>query len=460
MEGLNTMVAGCLPDIFALWTVASPTAFAAASIGVGPRAVCAIVANVMSRSQNVASAAFNKVAASLFRRARVAGRFGPFPLPKLCIIDRGHGNIPDGFVDSCLRCAKKSRMRVEGTSGMRCVRDSRAAAAADPNPLFEFVASYVARRHTRSLTCDVIKRCGHTLRRLTVPWFAAGGAVDLECAVSECRVIEALDISQTTISFSSWAHLGSTLHTLSVPVPSVTFRELTDHMPALRVLCVHMSQPAAHDGFVDVVSRLRSLEVHAYFLASLQVTDWPPAFPSLEELVWRSGKEERVLAAEILRRAPSLRSVSVPHAAALSAVQDEGYPARTFDVPPALLLLVRALTLTDVAEGGAALAQILAAAPAVTSLTLRCASDDMLWRALDAAWALAKRAPGEGVSSRVRRLRLDTDRDGYDAETRRELAGRVVRLFPRVRVAFCGSMTDYLTGRACESSTIGIFPLD
>jgi hypothetical protein len=101
----NTMVAGCLPDIFALWTVASPTAFAAASIGVGPRAVCPIIASVMSQSQNAAPAAFNKVAASLFRRAHVAGRFGPFPLPKLCIIDRGHGNIPDGFVESCLRCA-------------------------------------------------------------------------------------------------------------------------------------------------------------------------------------------------------------------------------------------------------------------------------------------------------------------------------------------------------------------
>jgi hypothetical protein len=195
-----------------------------------------------------------------------------------------------------------------------------------------------------------------------------------------------------------------------------------------------------------------------FMWASLKVTNWPAAFPNLEELVWRLGNgEDLVVVAEILRRAPSLRSASVPHAAALMAVQ-KGSLVHAADFPP--LLHVRALTLTEVAEGGAALAPILAAAPAVTSLTLRCASVDTLWRALDVAFAPAKGAAGKGVSSRVRRLRLDTDRHGYTAETRRQLAGRVVRLFPRVRVAFCGDITDCITGRDNESSIITIFPLD
>jgi hypothetical protein len=327
--------------------------------------------------------------------------------------------------------------------------------------MYEFVASYVARGRTRSLTCGVIKRHSGTLRRLTVPMFAAGGAAEPERAVSECRVLEALDISQTTISFSSWAHLGLTLHTLSVHVPAVTFRMLADHMPALRVLCVYMNQPVAHDGFVDVLSRLRSLEVHVYFVASWSVTDWPATFPYLEELVWKSGKEEDVGAAvEILSRAPFLRSASVPHVAALTAVQEGSIVC--VDVPPALLLYVHALTLTEVAEDGAGLAQILAAAPAVTSLTLRCASDDTLWRALDAAFALAKRESGQGVSSRVRQLRFDTDRRGCEDATRRQLADRIVRLFPRVRVASCGSVADYLVGRrrGCVPSAVSIFPFD
>jgi hypothetical protein len=247
---------------------------------------------------------------------------------------------------------------------------------------------------------------------------------------------------------------------LSVHVSAAPFQMVADCMPALRVLCVCVDQGDSHDGFIDVVSRLRSLEVRMFLWASLKVTDWPVAFPSLEELVWKPGNGgDLVAAAEILSRAPSLRSVSVPHTAALSAVQKRSVVRD--DIPPPLPH-VRALTLTDVAKGGAALAQILAAAPAVTSLTLRCASDDMLWRALDAAWALAKRAPGEGVSSRVRRLRLDTDRDRYDAETRRELAGRVVRLFPRVRVVSCGDVMDYLLWRRrdYQPSTISIFPLD
>jgi hypothetical protein len=192
----------------------------------------------------------------------------------------------------------------------------------------------------------------------------------------------------------------------------------------------------------------------------LKVTDWPAAFPRLEELVWRPGNGGDVVAvAELLRRAPSVRSVFVPHAAAFTAVQ-KGSLVHAFDVPP--LLHVRALALTEVAGSGPALAQVLAAAPAATSLTLRCASDDTLWRALDAALALAKRAPVEGVSSRVRRLRLDTDRLACDEETRRQPAGRVVRLFPRMRVASCGDVMDYLVWRRrdYDPSTITIFPLD
>jgi hypothetical protein len=234
---------------------------------------------------------------------------------------------------------------------------------------------------------------------------------------------------------------------------------LAGYMPALRVLCVYMSQHVDHDGFIDVVSRLRTLRVHAYPRASLKVADWPAAFPSLEEFVWRSDREEGVLAAEILRRAPFLRSASVPRAAALSAVQG-GSVVHALGIPP--LLHVRALTLTGV-EDGAALVQILAAAPAVTSLTLRCGSDNTLWRALDAALTLVKGASGEGVSGRVRRLRLDTDRKNGDEETRRQLAGCVVRLFPRVRVALSGDVTDDLTGRGRNdepSSTIYIFSLD
>jgi hypothetical protein len=351
---------------------------------------------------------------------------------------------PDSFVESCLRC----------------VKHASAAAAAAPNPLSEFVASYVARGRTRSLTCGVIRCHSRTLRRLTVPLFAAGGAAELERAVSECRVLEALDISQTTISLSSWAHLGSTLHTLSVHIPAVTFRMLAEHMPALRVLCMYMNQHVAHDGFVDVVSRLRSLEMHLYFVASWCVTDWPATFPYLEELVWKSGKEEDMGAAvEIISRAPSLRSASVPHVAALAAVQEGSLGC--IDVPPALLLHVRALTLTDVAEDGAALVQILAAAPAVSSLTLRCASDDTLWRALDAALALVEGASGDGVSSRVRRLRLDTDRRGFDDETRRHVADRVVRLFPRLRVALYGNIMGHIMGRVCDNESLTtIFPLD
>jgi hypothetical protein len=452
MDALHMVVAGCLPEIFSLWSVESPTALAAASIAAGPRAVCPIIASVMAQSQNVAPAAFNKVVAALFRRAH-AEWFGPFPVPKLCIIDGGLGNVPEGFVESCLRYVKDA-----------------SAAAASPNPLFEFVGHYVAVGPPYSLTCDVIKCHAHTLRRLTVPMFVAREAVALACAIAECRVIEALDLTRTGIPFRSWAHLGSTLHTLSVHVPcaqfhperhgpSLTFRELADHMPALRILCVHMSQPVAHDGFVDVVSRLRSLEVHAYPWATLRVTDWPAAFPNLEELVWRSGKDEAVLAAEILRRAPSLRSATVSHDAALSTVQ-QGSVVHAFGIPP--LVHVRALTLTDLPEEGAALAKVLAAAPAVTSLTLRCGSDDTLWRALDAALVRQKAAPAEGISSRVRRLQLDTDRKNGDEETRRQLTGRVVRLFPRVRVPSSGDGTDFLTGRGSndETSTIHMFPLD
>jgi hypothetical protein len=146
----------------------------------------------------------------------------------------------------------------------------------------------------------------------------------------------------------------------------------------------------------------------------------------------------------------------VPHFATLSAVREEGSLGRAFDVPPVpLLLRVRALTLTDVSEDGAALAQTLAAVPAVTSLTLHCASGNTLWRALDAA---AKGPVEGGLSSRVRRLQLRTDRDGYDVETRRQLADRAVRLFPRVRLALCENIMTH--GCGDESSTMCIFPLD
>jgi hypothetical protein len=324
--------------------------------------------------------------------------------------------------------------------------------------LFEFIGQYGAFGPAHGLTCEVIRCHSRALRRLTVPLAAARSAEELACAVAECSVLEALDVTRTGIPFHSWAHLGSTLHTLSVHVPAVTFRMLAEHMPALRALCVHVDRADLHDGFIDVVSRLRSLEVRMYMWASLKVTNWPAALPNLEALVWNLGNgEDLVVAAEILRRAPSLRSASVPHAAALSAVQ-KGSLVHAADVPP--LLHVRALTLTDVAEGGAALAPIVAAAPAVTSLRLRCASVDTLWRALDAAVALAKGVSGKGMSSRVRRLRLDTDRDGYTTETRRQLADRVVRLFPRVRVASCGDITDCITRRDSESSNVTIFPLD
>jgi hypothetical protein len=151
--------------------------------------VCPIIASVMSRSQDVAPAGFNKVAASLFRRAHAAGRFGPFPLPKLCIIDGGLGSIPECFVDSCLRC----------------VNDASSAAASS-NPLFEFVGQYGASGPTHNLTCDVIKCHSHTLRRLTVPMFAAREAVALACAVADCRVIETLDLTRTGVPFRSSGH--------------------------------------------------------------------------------------------------------------------------------------------------------------------------------------------------------------------------------------------------------------
>jgi hypothetical protein len=427
---LHTVAAGLLLEIFPRWSVASPTALAAASIAAGPHAVRPIIASVVSQSHDAAPAAFNKVAASLFRSA-LAGRFGLFPLPKLCILD--------GFVESYLRCVKTA-----------------SSAAVSPNPLFEFVGHYVAYGPTYGLTCDVIKCHSRTLRRLTVPKFTERAAEALACAVAKCTVLEALDLTKTRFPFHSWAHLGSTLHTLSVPVPAVTFRMLADYMPALRVLCVYIYLSVEDDGFIDVVSRLESLQIHMDPWSSLTVLEWPLALPNLKEFVWKFGNDEDVLGAEILRRAPSLRSVSVPHFATLSAVREEGSLGRAFDVPPVpLLLRVRALTLTDVSEDGAALAQTLAAVPAVTSLTLHCASGNTLWRALDAA---AKGPVEGGLSSRVRRLQLRTDRDGYDVETRRQLADRAVRLFPRVRLALCENIMTH--GCGDESSTMCIFPLD
>jgi hypothetical protein len=60
-----------------------------------------------------------------FRRVHAARRFGFFPLPKLYVIDLWQGDIPAGFVESCLRCF--SRMRVP------------LLLLPAPNPLFEFV---------------------------------------------------------------------------------------------------------------------------------------------------------------------------------------------------------------------------------------------------------------------------------------------------------------------------------
>jgi hypothetical protein len=322
--------------------------------------------------------------------------------------------------------------------------------------LFEFAADYVVDEDATgesvlARTCDVVRRHQHTLRRLKVPILRQGGVPALAAALAECTAITSLDLSGTMLPFLSWRQLGPTLRTLVLgPIDGngkeTTFRLLADNMPALRELHVHVLRQPSQDGFIELVSRLRSLSLTARGRPWDAVHDesaWPLTLPDLNELLWSTGKKVDAVAVAVLRRAVLLRAVDVSHASALAAIAT-GPPVVAVDriVDPCMyyapLVNLQTLTLYSVINDPLSLSKSLAASPRAATVQLRwdgtgCGQWDLLRAVVSLAAPQDEEAAGRCM--RVRRVRLEV---GFvlDQLPPAAAAVRCVRaLFPRARYA-------------------------
>jgi hypothetical protein len=182
-----------------------------------------------------------------------------------------------------------------------------------------------------------------------------------------------------------------------------TFRLLADNMPALRELDFFILDQFSQDGFIEVVSRLRSLTLsNGSPWDSVHDPDaWPLTLPNLEELIWWvDDAMDAVIAVAVLRRAVSLRAVQVSHASALAAITagsvagaDGGETCVS-----APLANVQTLTLTGAANDAAGLAKIVAASPRASAVRLRWTGSapelPRLWDLFPAAAASGEEGAG------------------------------------------------------------------
>jgi hypothetical protein len=245
--------------------------------------------------------------------------------------------------------------------------------------------------------------------------------------------------------FSLWQQVGPRLHTLKLSEirgdgTDTTFWLLADNMPALRELEVFIPDEPSQDGFIELVSRLRSLSLRAGRRPWDSVEDagaWPLTLPNLEVLLWwADGDKLDAVVVAILRRAVSLRVAEVPHASALAAVAagpvaDVCHGDLCMYAP---LANIQALTLIDVSNDPARLHKVFAAAPHASTIRLRWGYCHRLW---DVLLAVASAASDEEKAGRrrVRRVRIEVnfcDEQSPDPEA----AARCIRaLFPRARYA-------------------------
>jgi hypothetical protein len=217
-----------------------------------------------------------------------------------------------------------------------------------------------------------------------------------------------------------------------------TFRLLADNMPALRKLEFSArGQQPSQDGFIELISRLRSLSLRAGSHPWASVADagpWPLALPNLEELRWWAGDGVDAVAVALLRRAVSLRAAQVSHASALAAIAagPAADVAGSGDLP---LSSVQTLTLGAIINDPVSLTTTLAASPGVSAVGLRWThSASEVWDLLRAAASAAPLRVEDRGLRRVRRVQLEVNRAiRFDSHA----AAQCVRaLFPRARYMF------------------------
>jgi voltage-gated potassium channel Kch len=338
--------------------------------------------------------------------------------------------------------------------------------------LFEFEADYFVHGDATgeavlAQTCAVIRRHRHTLRRLKVPTLQQqDGARALASALAECTAVTSLDFSFNTFPFRSWQQLGPTLHTLVLGKidgdgTDTTFRLLADNMPALRDLEFFILDQPSQDGFIELVSRLRSLSLRACSRPwdSVHHTDvWPLTLPNLEELLWWADGGVDAVAVAVLRRAVSLRAADVSHASALAAIAAAAGPVTGLgsNGDPhifAPLSNVHRLALTAIVDDPAGLVTTLAAPSRVSAVRLRWSGyTSELWDFLRAVASVSP--PGDAAAEARRRVRRVYFEVGHAmAAPDPEVAARCVRaLFPRVRYTWWGAFGSPHMALFCRPS--------
>jgi hypothetical protein len=418
----------------------APAAFAAAATAAGPSAVCSVSRgawaprdSVESNPEFYANREFFAVIASLLRKTFVTGDFGATGFHAV--------SLPDGVVDTdtamsfyqSLDCGPHCE---HALSGFEVGFDVAGDATAD---------SEIARMSA------VVRRHRHTLRHLKVRLMEGDGTPPAFAnALAECTALTSLYLSATTLPLRSWQQLGPTLRTLVLSKISgdgtdTTFRLLADNVPELCELEFSVLDQLSQDGFIEVVSRLRSLSLSGIRRPWDLVHDageWPRTLPKLEELSWSAGQGADAVAVALLRRAVPLRAAHVTHASALAAIaagpvaSDGGRVGDpTMHAP---LSTVQTLTLAAVVNDAESLATTLAASPRVSALKLQWGgtAPSELWDLLREVSSAAP--PGEESAAGrrgVRRVHLEVSRTipGFDPEA----AARCVHaLFPQARYTF------------------------
>jgi hypothetical protein len=429
--GATTAVAGAAGQAFAVWMPLdsfAPITFAAAATAAGPTAVQPIVCGALApRASASSNPEFYAVIASFLRRTIGTGDFGA---SRLHVV-----SLP--YAEDCTK------------SLMSCLASLYSETHRECSP-FEFAAKHLVDVDALLVrTCAVVRRHRHTLRRLIVPILRQAGVPAFADALAECTAITSLDVSRAAFPFRSWQQLGPTLQTLKLNEirgggTDTTFRVLADSMPALRELELFIRGQPSQDGFIELVSRLRSLNVYASVSPWDLLHDdgaWPLTLPNLEELTWVASFGAGTVAVAILRRAVSLRAAHVLHAIALAATAAGPVASVATGITPhvsqctrAPLSNVKSLTIAAVVDDPTSLVKILAASPRASAVRLRWdGSGPGLLGLLHAAASAASTSAGW---RRVRRVHIDVY---FIVRPHPEVARCVRALFPRARYASWGT---------------------
>jgi hypothetical protein len=423
---MATAVVGAVTHAFSGWMPLDSVApvAAAAAAAAGRSVIRSIVCGALTpRDGENSNPKFYALIAALLRRTLVTGDFGTTGLH---VVSLPYAGESTASLMACLQSLDRE-----------C-------------SLFEFAADYFVDidepgEVLLAQTCAVLRRHRHRLRLLKVPGLGQDAAPAFADALAECTAITSLDLSFRPVPFRSWQQLGPTLHTLKMTAMNdggtdATFRLLADNMPVLRDLELFILDQFSQDGFIEVVSRLRSLSLTtgSPWDSVHDPGAWPPTLPNLEALVWWGGDGvDAVIAIAVLRRAVSLRAVDVSHASALAAITAGSVAGadggeRCVSAP---LANVQTLTLTGAANDAAGLAKIVAALPRASAVRLRWTGSapelPRLWDLFPAAAASGEEGAGW---RRVRRVRLEVD-SGIAAPDPKAVARCVRALFPRARYA-------------------------